>query len=127
MMDVDHFKRVNDHYGHSGGDMALVAVVEAMQDSVRGIDVLGRWGGEEFTALLPGTNLESAHLVADRVRQNIEKLELQTNSGPMRITVSIGVATVRDARDDVKGMLLRADKALYQAKKNGRNQVLTAV
>lgn len=124
MMDLDHFKGINDRYGHRGGDEALVAVVETMQNSVRGIDVLGRWGGEEFVALLPGTTMDSALIVAQRVRENIEKLLLHTGGGAMRVTVSLGVATLRGREDKLDEMFLRADRALYMAKEGGRNQVL---
>jgi len=125
MMDLDHFKEINDRYGHRGGDEMLMAVVETMQDSVRGIDILGRWGGEEFVALLPGTNMDSALIVAQRVRTNIEKLLLDTGEGTMRMTVSLGIATLRNREDGLDAMFLRADRALYQAKQGGRNQVLT--
>lgn len=125
MMDLDHFKDINDRYGHRGGDDMLVAVVETMQDSVRGIDILGRWGGEEFVALLPGTTMDAALIVAQRVRANIEQLLLETGAGAMRMTVSLGVATLRGHEDHLDEMFLRADRALYLAKAGGRNQVLT--
>jgi diguanylate cyclase (GGDEF)-like protein len=125
MMDIDHFKSINDRYGHKGGDAMLVAAVETMQDSLRGIDILGRWGGEEFVALLPGTSMDSALLVAQRVRANIESLLLDTGAGAMRMTVSLGVATLRDDGDHLDAMFIRADQALYMAKRGGRNQVLS--
>jgi diguanylate cyclase (GGDEF)-like protein len=134
MMDLDHFKKINDRYGHRGGDEMLVAVVETMQDSVRGIDILARWGGEEFVALLPATTLDLAMIVAQRVRTNIEKLLLRTPGataeeaeGVMRMTVSLGVASYRGAEDSLEEIFARADAALYQAKAAGRNQVLPMV
>jgi diguanylate cyclase (GGDEF)-like protein len=125
MMDLDHFKEINDRHGHQGGDDVLVAAVETMQDSIRGIDILGRWGGEEFVALLPGTNTESALIVAQRIRTNIEKLLIETEASPMRMTISVGIATLRNPEDSLDDMFLRADQALYLAKDGGRNQVLT--
>lgn len=125
MMDLDHFKLINDRYGHRGGDDMLVAVVETMQNSVRGIDVLGRWGGEEFVALLPGTTMDSAMIVAQRIRTNVEQLLIHTHDGSMRMTVSLGIATLRGREDGLDAMFLRADKALYLAKEGGRNRVLT--
>jgi diguanylate cyclase (GGDEF)-like protein len=125
MMDLDHFKRINDRYGHRGGDELLLAVVQTMQDSIRGIDTLGRWGGEEFVALLPGTRMDSALIVAQRVRRNVEQLILSTPEGPMRATVSLGVATLRGSEDGLDAVFVRADQALYLAKEAGRNQVLT--
>lgn len=133
VMDVDHFKRVNDRFGHSVGDLVLCEVVEQLQDSVRGIDVLGRWGGEEFMALLPGASAEAALLVAERVRSNVERLRLPEVLPEMAfeglgllLTVSLGVASWRGGEDGVEAMLERADRALYRAKTEGRNRVLVA-
>ena len=133
MIDLDHFKEINDRFGHQGGDELLCAVVERMQDSVRGIDVLGRWGGEEFVAVLPGASAEAAMLVAGRVRLNVEKIRLPPSSKGagevsevMRMTVSLGVTTYRGMADDLGAMFRRADRALYRAKKAGRNRVVAA-
>ena len=133
MIDIDHFKRINDRFGHQGGDAVLCAVVEQMQDSVRGIDVLGRWGGEEFVALLPGASEEAALIVAQRVRRNVERLqltELFAAGEPVgdqdTLTVSVGMASHRGEPDQIEDMLQRADRALYQAKAEGRNRVLSA-
>ncbi len=131
MADLDHFKRINDRFGHEAGDQTLIAVVEQMQDSIRGIDVLGRWGGEEFVVLLPNANEEAARTVAERMRVNVERAELpvaQEGHGPSeapRITVSIGAATFQP-HDDLHALLRRADECLYQAKDAGRNRVLLA-
>ena len=130
MMDLDHFKKLNDRFGHFGGDAMLCAVVEKMQDSVRGIDVLGRWGGEEFVALLPNASAEAAVMVAQRIRGNIESLNVCGPQGRratderMRMTLSLGVATFRGDEDELDEIFHRADKALYDAKAAGRNQVL---
>ena len=133
MVDLDHFKRVNDVFGHQVGDEVLCAPVEKMQDSVRGIDVLCRWGGEEFAVLLPNASADATRIVAERIRENIQKILVPPNPRPKEqdemfaLTASIGTATYRSAKDDVAGMLLRADQALYAAKHAGRNQVLVAV
>ncbi len=128
MIDLDHFKQINDRFGHSAGDQAICAAVEQMQDSVRGVDVLARWGGEEFTCMLPNASLEAAHIVAERMRANIEKMALvvpSSTAGPeetVRLTASIGVATHTPA-DNLASMLDRADQGLYMAKSSGRNRV----
>jgi diguanylate cyclase (GGDEF)-like protein len=131
MVDLDHFKQINDCFGHQAGDQALCAVVEKMQDSVRGIDVLGRWGGEEFAVLLPGAAGDAALLVAQRVRRNIERILLPgtgVRNGErvqmISVTASVGIATYRGVDDNVNTMMERADMALYQAKAAGRNCVL---
>jgi diguanylate cyclase (GGDEF)-like protein len=127
MIDLDHFKRINDEYGHRMGDEALCAVVESVQDAVRGIDVIGRWGGEEFAVLLPGAGANDALVVAQRVRRNVERISLAKPGGPMgriSLTVSVGVATYGGQADGVEAMLDRADGAMYEAKAMGRNRVM---
>lgn len=130
MIDLDHFKRINDNFGHRTGDSALCAVVEKMQDAIRGIDVIGRLGGEEFAVLLPSASSEAALLVAQRVRGNIEKIAIPAPSpktgetvSMIHVTVSIGVASYLGAGDLVDDLLHRADSALYRAKASGRNRV----
>jgi len=125
IIDLDHFKRVNDLYGHSGGDEVLLAVVQIMKESIRSIDTLGRWGGEEFVALLPGTVMDEAVIVAQRVRRNVEQLTVTLDKASIKVTVSLGVAALRNGDDTLDAMFLRADEALYLAKEGGRNQVLT--
>lgn len=129
VIDLDHFKRVNDAYGHSAGDEILRTSVERMQDSVRGIDVLGRWGGEEFVALLPRATVEAAELVAERIRKNMEApFKIHTRHGVQTIviTVSLGVTSYRGGEDTIDDMFDRADTALYRAKEAGRNCILSA-
>lgn len=132
MVDLDHFKRVNDNFGHQTGDEVLCAAVEQMQDSVRGIDVLCRWGGEEFAVLLPNAPREATRLVAERIRENIEKVTHLAARTPaqmneaFQLTVSIGASTYRDLDDGLGDMIQRADEALYRAKTAGRNRVLLA-
>ena len=128
--DLDHFKAVNDKFGHAVGDAVLCTAVERMQDAVRGIDILGRWGGEEFVALLPGASPEAAMLVAQRVRRNVERSVVpvgKESSGEpaeeIRVTLSVGVASFQGEGDTIDLMMARADHALYAAKASGRNQV----
>lgn len=131
MIDFDHFKAINDTYGHQTGDEVLCSAVEHMQNAIRGIDVLGRWGGEEFAALLPGATAESASLVAERLRANVARMRLPEPQGKSRgmdnaikMTVSVGVATYMAGGDSLQQMLKRADTALYEAKALGRNRVV---
>ena len=132
LFDLDHFKQVNDFYGHSTGDRVLCAVVEKLRNAVRNIDVVGRWGGEEFVALLPGANERTALIVAERLRSSVESLAIanfqprDTPKRDIRITVSIGVATCIGAGDSIDDLLQRADTAMYQAKADGRNRVISA-
>jgi diguanylate cyclase (GGDEF)-like protein len=129
VVDLDHFKRVNDTLGHNAGDEVIRICVERMQDSVRGIDVLARWGGEEFVALLPRATVDAAELVGERIRRNIEepiKLRLRGEDKVLRITVSLGVTSYRGGEDTIEDMFDRADRALYEAKAAGRNCILTA-
>ncbi len=132
MVDLDHFKQINDNFGHQRGDEVLCAMVERMQDSVRGIDILCRWGGEEFAVLLPNAPEAATQIVAERIRANIQKAMIPLSNAaehdaePLSLTASIGAATYRDLDDDIAAMLLRADRALYQAKSSGRNRVLVA-
>lgn len=130
MVDLDHFKRINDAFGHQTGDEVLCAAVEKMQDSIRGIDIICRWGGEEFAVLLPNAALDATRIVAERIRENIQKVTLSAARTPeelteaFQLTVSIGAATYRDLDDCLGAMFQRADKALYDAKSAGRNRVL---
>lgn len=126
MIDVDHFKVVNDRYGHAGGDVALVALAARIDQQRRHGDVLGRAGGEEFLMLLPDTGMNEAFLVAESLRTAIETLHLELDREPQSLTVSIGVA-VREPTDlRFAAMIRRADRALYSAKHAGRNRVATS-
>lgn len=125
MIDVDHFKRINDTYGHAAGDAALKHIAACLGTGVREVDRLGRMGGEEFAMVLPETDGVGAMQVAERLRQAVASTPFLLADGvPLRLTVSIGV-TVRVERDDVLDRLFaRADEALYEAKRNGRNQAV---
>ena len=126
MLDLDHFKDVNDHHGHVIGDTVLRAVAACARARLRGSDVLGRLGGEEFGLVLPATGLTGARHLAEQVRLAVEALELKGDGGkPLRVTLSAGVAEA--ARADTPETLMHlADKALYQAKQKGRNRVVVA-
>ena len=122
LLDVDHFKSVNDLHGHDAGDAVLRALAHALRDEARETDVVARYGGEEFVVLMPETRCEGALIAAERLRARIEGLEIATRAADVRVTVSLGVAEV--CEDDMKSdvLLKRADNALYLAKRSGRNQ-----
>jgi len=128
MVDIDHFKAINDTWGHPTGDRVIQALARAMAASVRDTDVVGRLGGEEFLALLPGTGAEGAAILANRLRAQVEAgLGVTTDGGiPVPFTVSIGVAGLGGASPSFEELLGRSDKALYQAKTTGRNRVASA-
>ncbi len=125
LIDLDHFKQVNDSHGHGAGDRVIREAVRACLGALRSIDRMGRLGGEEFAALLPETGAEGAIVVAERLRSAIEALSVDLDDGSVIApTASIGVATLAD--DDptrIDGLIARADRALYQAKRSGRNRV----
>jgi len=123
MMDIDHFKNVNDTYGHDVGDQVLSSLAGIAVGALREADILGRLGGEEFGVLLPETSRQAALDVAERLRAAVETAVLRTNAGELHITVSIGVAVMGGTTTSVDGLLKEADVALYQAKENGRNRV----
>jgi diguanylate cyclase (GGDEF)-like protein len=124
-IDLDHFKRVNDDYGHLTGDEVLREVGALLQATAREADVVARFGGEEFTILVPDSNEDGALILADRVMQAFRKYRFRSLPPEARITVSIGVAADWARDDDVaKTLLARADEALYVAKRNGRDQAV---
>jgi diguanylate cyclase (GGDEF)-like protein len=125
MLDIDHFKQVNDTYGHAVGDQVLRAVARRCRESLRGIDLLGRYGGEEFAALLPEDELAGARRAAERLRQHIANAPVDTERGLLNITISLGAAAVSEGCPDLTALLDRADAAMYAAKKAGRNRVET--
>lgn len=122
-LDIDFFKKFNDTFGHHAGDRVLTRVAAAAQGALRQIDRLGRIGGEEFLAVLPGTGAEAGAQVAERVRSCVEDLDLDDIADGIRVTISIGVAELHPADADFKALVARADRALYRAKANGRNRV----
>jgi two-component system cell cycle response regulator len=121
MMDLDHFKSINDEYGHSMGDSVLKWVASIIKGSLREVDVVSRWGGEEFLALLPHTELNSARLVAGRLLQAISGFQFREIN--RSITLSIGISSAAQEAGSIEQLISQSDSALYQAKKNGRNRV----
>ncbi|WP_428607137.1 GGDEF domain-containing protein [Sedimenticola sp.] len=122
LMDIDHFKLINDQHGHLYGDQALKAAAQCAEQSIRESDMIFRYGGEEFLILLTGTDLKGAELLAERIRQNVENLAPQTDKA-IRMTVSLGV-TALGPSDDINTLFQRMDNALYRAKDAGRNRIV---
>ncbi len=121
LLDLDHFKAINDTYGHAAGDAALRAFVATATAQLRARDTLGRYGGEEFLVVLPATTCEDARATAERLRVAVAGATLEAGEHRLRVTTSIGVAEAA-GNDDIDAMLARADTALYQAKAQGRNR-----
>lgn len=127
MLDIDFFKKVNDQWGHEIGNQALIHLSRLLQKIVRKLDIPCRYGGEEFAIILPDTNLSACLPVAERIREGIEKSPLDVAGQPLRMTVSLGIATYTDKQETtVEALVKQADDYLYQAKENGRNQVCHA-
>ena len=131
MLDVDHFKQVNDSWGHAAGDAVLQELASRIESQVRASDVAARYGGEEFVVLLPGTEVASAKLLAERIRNVISESPIAISGGEsVSVTVSIGIAEVypqpgdNDLKTIAESLIARADVALYAAKSAGRNRVI---
>jgi diguanylate cyclase (GGDEF)-like protein len=125
MLDLDHFKRINDTYGHAFGDQVLREVAARCGKSIREIDIIGRYGGEEFAIVLPHADPESASAVAGRLKDVISDTPIDTEKGPISMTISIGIAEWTPDVEDLATLLDRADTALYAAKNTGRNRIVT--
>jgi diguanylate cyclase (GGDEF)-like protein len=126
MLDIDHFKNVNDTYGHNAGDQVLQVVAKLLKESCRVYDVPGRYGGEEFCLVLPGATLHTTPNVAERIRHRLETTEMEVTGASLVITASIGIAGIDAGSPDVlspAALIDRADRALYSAKNHGRNCV----
>ncbi len=128
MIDIDHFKQVNDTHGHLTGDAVLATLSATLRALLRDYDIIGRFGGEEFAILLPQTDMVKAEQITERLRAKLAELTVSTGSGaageaPLQVTVSIGVASLQNARRDLDDLIAAADAALYRAKAQGRNQV----
>jgi len=123
MVDADHFKAINDRQGHAAGDRALQHLGTLMTAQMRDIDRVGRWGGEEFVVLLPGTALQAAQEVGERLRERAAALPPRWQERPLPLTLSVGVSQWAGANDQLTALLARADTALYRAKAAGRNRV----
>ncbi len=127
MIDIDHFKPINDKFGHASGDVVLSGLVKASLESLRESDIMGRLGGEEFGVILPETGLSAAIDAANRLRQHLSERPIITPKSAVTCTASIGVAQLKEQDGTIDDMLARADEALYRAKEGGRNRVEAAV
>lgn len=123
MLDLDYFKRLNDTYGHAAGDKALQRFTMICTNALRNVDIFGRWGGEEFVALLPETDLQGATVIAERLRKLTSDNILTFNDHKINFSVSIGIAEFKDGETTVDTAMSRADTAVYDAKKAGRNRI----
>jgi diguanylate cyclase len=125
MLDLDDFKKINDTLGHAGGDLALIHLVRVVKETLRAMDVIARFGGEEFMIVLPDTPLEAASQTVTRVQRELTKRIFMHNNEKVLITFSAGVA-LRKAGEDQESLIRRADEAAYQAKRSGKNRVVSA-
>jgi diguanylate cyclase (GGDEF)-like protein len=123
MIDIDHFKQINDTFGHPAGDQVLRALADLCRQCLRREDILSRFGGEEFLVLLPETNLKNALGVAERLRRKATHQAITTGQGDVHIAISIGVAARCERMKNLMDLIRRADESLYAAKQAGRDQV----
>jgi len=124
--DVDHFKRVNDSYGHPAGDAVLVALANAIRNMIRNEDVFARYGGEEFALILRGIDSVGAHTVGERLRERVEAMRVPSDAGELRVTVSVGCSSFAELEEKTpEALVSTADKRLYAAKHAGRNRVVS--
>jgi diguanylate cyclase (GGDEF)-like protein len=126
MLDIDHFKRYNDTYGHLAGDEVLRQMSALLKSSIRQSDYAARYGGEEFIVILPETVAEAAAHMAERIRRDMEGREMGSETSGTKVTVSMGIAAFPEHGEDPESMIREADAALYEAKRRGRNQVVIA-
>ncbi len=125
-LDIDHFKSVNDTFGHGAGDVALKSTAQALSTATRTTDIVGRIGGEEFIVVAPNTDLENASILAERIRKRIEETVVKHNATELAVTVSLGLAGKQAGMENPEVLLSKADRALYQAKQTGRNRYCVA-
>ncbi|OFZ67576.1 MAG: hypothetical protein A2V79_11785 [Betaproteobacteria bacterium RBG_16_56_24] len=131
MLDIDHFKRINDTYGHQAGDVTLSALASLVMTSLRDMDIVARYGGEEFLVICTNTAIDGAALVAERLRQLVESHQVEITDGSgerqaIQVSISIGVAGLGASVDNKEKLVQAADQALYRAKREGRNRVIVA-
>ncbi len=125
MIDIDHFKSINDNYGHSVGDQVIAAIAQRLAAGLRKSDIAGRYGGEEFAVVLAETDITNATtIVAERLREAMARAPVDTAEGPLQVTISVGAAAVDTGRENLLDALTRADAGLYAAKRGGRNRVV---
>jgi diguanylate cyclase (GGDEF)-like protein len=125
LADVDHFKNVNDTYGHPTGDAVLRGVAKIIRDKARDTDVVARYGGEEFAIIMPETDAQGARVIAERIREAVKAEVFQTEMGPLKVTLSLGIATGPDHGYEKQHLIDLSDQCLYHAKRHGRNQSVT--
>ncbi|MBX7100941.1 MAG: sensor domain-containing diguanylate cyclase [Myxococcaceae bacterium] len=125
LTDIDHFKSVNDTYGHPTGDQVLRGVARILKAKARDVDLVARYGGEEFAIIMPETDEKGAKAIAERIREAVEAEVFQTEQGPLKITLSLGIATFPEASQEKQALVDLADQCLYFAKRHGRNQSVT--
>ncbi|MEH6565452.1 MAG: GGDEF domain-containing protein [Halopseudomonas sp.] len=125
LMDLDHFKQINDRYGHNAGDQVLSEVSQLLADSIGKQSYVGRWGGEEFIAVMPATDIDQSIASAERIRKGVESLAIDVDGERIKVTISIGITQYR-AEELLSNAIARADQALYQSKGAGRNRVEVA-
>ena len=126
VLDIDHFKNVNDRYGHSTGDYVLQQIAEVIKKNIRKDDIAARWGGEEFIIILPDTSEKLAYCVGERIRREIEQWYFKSENvkGKISISVSVGITEANSAERDFSKVILRADQGMYEAKYAGRNRTV---
>jgi diguanylate cyclase (GGDEF)-like protein len=125
LTDIDHFKKVNDTYGHPVGDEVIRRVARVLESSVRKIDIVARYGGEELAVIIEGADAAGAAQLAERIRLDVAKQSIPSDKGPFSITLSLGIASVPEDATDKQTLIERADQALYRAKHTGRNRSVT--
>ncbi|MBE0697469.1 MAG: GGDEF domain-containing protein [Anaerolineaceae bacterium] len=123
LLDIDHFKKINDTHGHTIGDQVLTGIARVISGNIREIDLFGRYGGEEFVVLLPQAEFGPAREVAERLRVLVSELSLHTEKGELSVTISLGIARITPEVHSLAALIDRADQAMYAAKQAGRNQV----
>lgn len=124
MFDIDHFKKINDTYGHQAGDEVIRTVADVLRTTIRNTDIAGRYGGEEFGVVLPVTKAREGQVLAERIRTKVEAITVSHGDSRIRFTVSLGIAEFDEGMEQHKDWLKQADQALYQAKGGGRNQTV---
>ena len=123
MIDIDHFKKVNDTYGHEVGDDVIIFLSNTLKEQSRKSDIVSRWGGEEFLILFPNTDVKGAEIIAQKIRKTIENSRIKIEDTEIMFTISIGLAYINKEDTKIENLIKRADDALYRSKEEGRNRV----